>query len=94
MDLDGGDTPAASVVDADGVGAVAHHHADVVAVGAELSRDVASEVSVGADDQLGFDAHFAGPNCRIQAPASSGSVPSSSALRHHFTVADTNRRGL
>ncbi len=79
------------VVDADRVGAVAHHHRDVLAVVDELARDVAAEVAVGADDE---HRHRRPPNCFIQATASSGSVPSSSALWHHFTVADTNRSGL
>ena len=82
------------VVDADGVGPVAHHDADVLAVGDELAGDVRAEVAVGADDELGAVRSRAPPTWRIHAAASSGSVPSSLAFLHHFIVAETNRSGL
>ena len=81
------------VVDADGVGVRPHHDPYVVAVGDQLAGDVGTEKPVGADDQLGLF-HLPQPYCRIQLAASSGSVPSSWALRHHFIVADTKRSGL
>ena len=67
---------------------------DVDAVGDQLTGHMRAEKAVGADDQLGLCAHFCRPYCRIQLAASSGSVPSSWALRHHFIVADTKRSGL
>ena len=39
-----------------GVGAVAHHHPDVLTVVDELAGDVAAEVAVGADDERGHRA--------------------------------------
>ncbi len=39
------------IVDSDGVGAVAHHDAHIVAVADELAGDVRAEIAVGADDQ-------------------------------------------
>ena len=63
------------VVDADRVGPVADHDADVVPVVDELARDVRAEVAVGADDEL-RRAHLPSPTgCpiwRIHCSASSG----------------------
>ena len=53
------------VVDADGVGVVAHHDPYVVAVGDQLAGDVVTEKAVGADDQLGLF------TCRRRTAASS-----------------------
>ena len=69
-----------------------HHHPDVLPIGDELAGDVRTEVAVGADDECGRG-HRA-PTCRIQASASSGSVPSALAFLHHFIAAETNRSGL
>src|SRR5262249_49914761 len=80
------------VVDADGHGIRPHHRPDVTAVGNELPGHMRAEVTVGPDEQ--FLAHLRAPDWRGHPAATSGSVPSSSALRHHFLAAETNRSGL
>ena len=82
------------VVDADRVGVGPHHRPDLMTVGYQLPCHMRAEKAVGADDQLRLCAHFWRPYWRIHAAASSGSVPSSWALRHHFIVALTKRSGL
>ena len=81
------------VIDADGVGAVAHHHPNVVAGCHQLTCDVRAEKTVGADDEFRC-AHRAVPFLAIQAAAASSRVPSFSAFLHHFIDADRNRNGL
>ena len=51
------------VVDADRVGAFAHHHAHLGPALHQLPGDVAAEESVGTDDELGCRTH---PYCSIQ----------------------------
>ena len=83
------------VIDADRVGTVAHHDAHVLTLVHQLAGDVRAEIPVGADDQSGhFCPPICPPNFAIHSAASSGSVPSSVALRHHLTAARTNRSGL
>ena len=83
------------VIDADGVGALPHHHPDVLAVGDELSGHMAAEVAVGTDHQCRHTApRPSGAYLVIHSAATLGSVPSSWAFVHHFTVAETNRNGL
>ena len=77
------------IVDADGVGALTHHHPDVLPIGHQLAHHVRTEVTVGAYDE---GPHRAMPF--IHSDASSSSVPSSCAFLHHFIAADRNLNGL
>ena len=88
------------VVDGAGVGVGAHHGPYFGTVGDQLAGDVRTQKAVGADDQFGFCVASgtwvtgAPPFSCIHRAASSSSVPSACALRHHFIAACRKRSGL